>query len=388
MRTGNIGAHLRRFGWLVVLIAVVGLLFYRWRFSAIEVDAHQVKRGTLRAEVFGTGTLEAKTHAVLGAQISGRIVEMTVEQGERVKSGQLLARLDSDELQRQLEMAQATLEAAKAGVHRLEADHERAKAVQEQAKRDFIRAKSLLESKVQSASESEKSQEKLAVAEADLNRTLGAIAEAEAQVLAAEKTLLYHQARLNYTAIKAPFDGLVLTRHRDPGDIIVPGSSIYEIVATDVLWISAWVDETQMDALKLGQPARIVFRSNPEKPFVGTVDRLGKQVDRETREFVVDVRVQDLPVNWAIGQRAEVYIETDRRENVLMLPLRLLASRDGVSGVWVVREDAARWQPVKTGLRGNDTVEIVDGLSGGESIVAIPLGGESGLRDGRRVEVR
>lgn len=388
MRNGNLGPHFRRFGWMIVLIVLAGFLFYRWRFAAIEVETHHVKRGILRAEVFGTGTLEAKTHAVLGAQISGRIAEMTVEQGERVTSGQLLARLDSDELQRQLEMAQATLEVAKAGVHRLEADHERAKAVQEQAQRDFVRAKSLLESKVQSASESEKSQEKLAVAEADLNRTLGAIAEAEAQVLAAEKTLLYHQARLNYTAIKAPFDGLVLMRHCDPGDIIVPGSSICEIVATDVLWISAWVDETQMDVLKPGQPARIVFRSNPETPFVGTIDRLGRQVDRETREFVVDVRVLDLPTNWAIGQRAEVYIETDRREHVLMLPLRFLGSMDGVPGVWDVRKGAVYWQSITTGLRGNDMVEIVDGLSEGESIVAIPRGGEPGLRDGRKVEVK
>jgi HlyD family secretion protein len=376
---------LRKYAWLGIALAIAAVLVYRWRFAPVEVEVHPVQRGTLVAEVFGTGTLEAKTHAVLGAQISGRIVEISVQQGERVKAGQVLARLDSDELQRQLEMAQASLEAARAGIERLEADHQRAEAVLEQAKRDHERAQALRQSKVQSESETEKSAERLAVAQADFGRAVGAVAEAKAQALAAEKTLLYHQARLAYATVKAPFDGLLILRHRDPGDIVVPGSSICELVATDVLWISAWVDESQMDALKPGQAARVVFRSNPDKDFAGTVDRLGRQVDRETREFVVDVRAKDLPSNWAIGQRGEVYIETERRENVVLLPQRLLLHRDDQTGVWMVRDGAAHWQPVETGLRGGDAMEIFQGLAEGDAVIAATQDKEAGLREGRRV---
>jgi HlyD family secretion protein len=377
----------RYIGWTIFFV-VLGVLAYRWRFASVEAEVHSVQRGTLVAEVFGTGTLEAKMHAVLGAQISGRISEIPVQQGERVKAVQVLARLDSDELQRQLEMAQASLEAAKAGIDRLEADRQRAQAVLEQARRDHERAQALRKSNVQSESETEKSAERMAVAQADFGRTVGAVAEAKAQALAAEKTLMYHQARLGYATVKAPFDGLVILRHRDPGDIVVPGSSICELVATDVLWISAWVDESQMDALKPGQPARVVFRSNPDKEFAGTVDRLGRQVDRETREFVVDVRVQELPANWAIGQRAEVYIETERRENAVLLPQRLLLHRDDQTGVWMVREGAAHWQPVETGLRGGDAVEILRGLSDGDAVIATAQDKESGLREGRRVATK
>lgn len=377
--------NLKRYTWLVALVVLTAVFVYRWRFAPVEVGVHSVQRGTLVAEVFGTGTLEAKTHAVLGAQISGRIVEISVQEGERVKAGQVLARLDSDELQRQLEMAQASLEAAKAGVERLEADRQRAQAVLEQSKRDHDRARALRQSNVQSESETEKSAERLAVAQADFGRAVGAVAEAKAQALAAEKTLLYHQARLGYATVKAPFDGLVILRHRDPGDIVVPGSSICELVARDVLWISAWVDESRMNALKPDQPARVVFRSNPDKAFSGTVDRLGRQVDRETREFVVDVRVKDLPVNWAIGQRAEVYIETERRDNVILLPQRLLVHRDDQTGVWMVQDGAAHWQPVETGLRGGDAVEILQSLSEGDAVIAVTQDGESKLREGRRV---
>ena len=383
-----IGTYLRRLGWYILLVVVFSLLLYRWQFAPAKVQTHTVQRGALVAEVFGTGTLEAKMHAVLGAQISGRIAEVSVQQGERVKAGQVLARLDSDELQRQLEMAQASLEAAKAAIERIEADRQRAQIVLEQAKRDHDRARSLRQSNVQSESETEKSAERLAIAQADLGRAVGAVAEAKAQSLAVEKTLLYQQARLGYATVKAPFDGLLILRHRDPGDIVVPGSSICELVATDVLWISAWVDESQMDVLKPGQPARVVFRSNPDKDFSGTVDRLGRQVDRETREFVVDVRVKDLPANWAIGQRGEVYIETERCERVILLPQRLLLHRNGSTGVWTVRDGAAHWQPVETGLRGGDAVEIVQGLPEGDSVIAVKQGNESGLREGRRIATK
>ena len=84
-----------------------------------------------------------------------------------------------------------------------------------------------------------------------------------------------------------------------------------EIISLDELWIRAWVDETAMPHVAQDQKARVVFRSEPEKSYPGTVSRLGREMDRETREFLVDVRVEQLPGNWAVGQRAEVYIEID-----------------------------------------------------------------------------
>jgi HlyD family secretion protein len=89
---------------------------------------------------------------------------------------------------------------------------------------------------------------------------------------------------------------------------------VLSLISTEVLWVSAWVDETEMSRIAVGQPARVAFRSEDAKSFRGEVARLGRETDRETREFTVDIRVLELPTNWAVGQRAEVYIETARRD--------------------------------------------------------------------------
>ena len=94
-----------------------------------------------------------------------------------------------------------------------------------------------------------------------MKRAHAAIVEAERQVLTAEKTLLYQKEHLTFTEMRSPYDGLVTRRDRDPGGVVVPGASVLQLVATNEIWVSAWVDETAMVGLKPGQPAGVVFRS-------------------------------------------------------------------------------------------------------------------------------
>lgn len=158
--------------------------------------------------------------------------------------------------------------------------------------------------------------------------------EGQKELVAAEKTLEYHRARLADTEIRAPFDGLIVKRHRDPGDVVVPGSAILTLISTDELWISAWVDETEMGRLRTDQSARVVFRSQPERSYPGTVVRLGLEADRETREFIVDVRVLELPQNWAVGQRAEAFVEIARKDEVILLPAKFVIDGGDDPGVF------------------------------------------------------
>ena len=183
--------------------------------------------------------------------------------------------------------------------------------------------------------------------------------------------------------IRAPFEGLITRRHREPGDVLVPGSPVFSLIATGELWISAWVDETEMARLAPGEGARVVFRSLPAGDFRGTVSRLGAEVDRETREFIVDVRVSELPKNWAIGQRAEVYIEVGRVEDAVVVPSRLIERRAGAPGVFVLEAGRARWRAVVLGLSGRGIVEVKEGLEAGVQV--LEPRGERPLRDGARV---
>jgi HlyD family secretion protein len=182
----------------------------------------------------------------------------------------------------------------------------------------------------------------------------------------------------------SPYDGLIVRRDRDPGGVVVPGSSILLLISTNEVWVSAWVDETAGARLAAGQPARVVFRSEPAKSYPGEVARLGRETDRETREFLVDVRVKQLPKNWTVGQRAEVYVETGRKESTLALPLRFVSWRGGKPGAFVIEQGKAKWREVKLGLRGLETAEVAEGLATGQ-VVCKPREANQPLTEGQRV---
>lgn len=370
--------------WLIVLV-IAGGVVYQLRFAPIPVVSISPIRQTILSEVMGTGTLEARVQTTISPKIAGRIGQVVVDQGDVVKQNQLLVQLDDEELQQQVEIAKANLEAAEAALERLKADKARSVAVFDQAQTHHGRVQTLHQKGATTREELDRAVESLAVATSDTTRAEAAIREGQKGLLAAEKTLEYHRARLADTIIKAPFDGLVVARQREAGDIAVPGSAVLTLISTDVLWISAWVDETEMSKLAVKQPARIVFRSQSEQSYPGTVVRLGKQADRETREFVVDVQVSQLPANWAIGQRAEVYIETHRQDDVPTIPLTVLSRRGTQDGVHVSAEGVVRWKPVTLGLRGQEVVEVLDGLAD-EDIIVLPATGAATPIEGRRVQ--
>lgn len=372
--------------WLIVA-ALVAFAVYKFKFAPVPTIAHTVAKGEVRGEVMGTGTLEARVKTTISARIQERLVEVLVDQGAMVKAGQLLARLDDAESLQQVAIAGATLAAARQSAARVRADLVRSEAVLALAQLDHDRQIGLLKSRVVSQSDVDKTAEGLRVAEADLTRSHAAIAEAEGQITVAEKSLLYREEQLAFTKIQSPYDGLIVRRDRETGDVLVPGASLLQIVSLDELWVSAWVDETAMPALATDQPARIVFRSEPGRSYPGKVSRLGREMDRETREFLVDVHVTELPKNWTLGQRAEVYIEIGRQTDTVLLPPAFVVWNDGRAGVFVNDGGKAHWQEISPGLRGRDSVAITKGLTAHEQVVRPPDDRKFALVEGQRIEV-
>jgi HlyD family secretion protein len=373
--------------WLVLLLVVV-IAVVHFKFAAVPVEAFEVKPGVVVAEVMGTGTLEARVKTTISPRIQERLAEVLVDQGDSVSAGQLLARLDDGELKRQVEVAEAALASAKATADRVRVDEARAQAVEQQAQLDHKRITDLVKTRVSSQAELDKAIEQLSIAESDLQRAHAATAESLQQVNTAEKNLAYQQERLGFTRITSPYDGLVTRRDRDPGGVVIPGSSLLQVISTNEIWVSAWVDETAATGLATGQMARVVFRSDTGKSFPGEVARLGREADRETREFLVDVRVKELPLNWTIGQRAEVFIETGRKSGILAIPQRFLEWRGGKPGVCVAENGKAFWREVTLGLRGRETVEVAQGLSESERVVVPAEPKQPALKPGQRVSVK
>src|SRR5690606_13025535 len=153
-----------------------------------------------------------------------------------------------------------------------------------------------------SPQELDEAAESLAIAEAERSRAAMAIVEGRKRLVAVERSLDYQQARLHDTTIEAPFDALVVRRDREPGEVVTVGSSVLQLASLAEMWITAWVDETELARLADDQPARVVFRSEPSVDYPGVVARVGREADRETREVVVNVRVDRLPAMWAVGQ--------------------------------------------------------------------------------------
>ena len=370
--------------WLFALMVVASGIYW-FKFRPSPVTAYTVATGEVSREVMGTGTLEARVKTTISPRILERLAEVLVDQGDHVKSGQLLARLDDAETKQQVAIAEAGLTAARATVERVRADEARAQAVLQQARLNHQRGVDLIATKTVAQSDFEVLVESLRVAEADLKRSQAVIVEAQSQVLTAEKDLLYRREQMAFTEARSPYDGMVTRRDRDPGEIVVPGASILQMVATNEIWISAWVDETAMTGLMVGQPARVVFRTEPAQSYAGEVARLGREVDRETREFVVDVWVKEAPGYWTIGQRAEVFIELGRRADALTVPPRFLQWRERQSGVFVAEGGKATWRDVTLGLRGRESVEVSQGLSAGETVVMPANPKQRPLRPGQRI---
>jgi len=371
----------------LVIAAVPAAVFYFVKMSPVTVSVSTVKRGHVAAEVMGTGVLTAHTKATISPKIQGRLVELRVDQNDVVTQGQLLARLDDSDLREQLAIAKANLEATHATYQRTQADQKRAEAVTVQAKLEHDRQSQLRTKQIASESEMDVSRELLQVAEAEEARAVAAVIEAQKQIVAAERTVDYQSARLADTSIFSPFDGLITRRDRQVGDIVIPGASIFQLISTKDIWVSAWVDESFMAALKPGQEAKIVFRSELGSSYSGSVIRISREVDRETREFLVDVVPHQLPQSWAIGQRAEVFLVTAKRDNVVRIPTKSVRWRDGQAGVMVNEKGRAGWRNLALGVSGGGFVEVTDGLAENDAVISVREADAKKLQGGRRVVI-
>ena len=167
----------RIFTWLTIA-ALAGVGVYKLKFAPLPVAAHTVATGEIVAEAMGTGTLEARVKTTVSARIQERLLDVLVDQGDTVKAGQLLARLDDGEAKQQVAIAGASLAAAKQTAERVHADLARSEAVLTQARLNRERLTGLASSRAVSQSDADKSAEDLQVAEADLKRSNAAIAEA------------------------------------------------------------------------------------------------------------------------------------------------------------------------------------------------------------------
>lgn len=377
---------LRRYlGWLKLLpvVAVVALAV-RYRLTTPQiVHRHVVDEGDVVQEVFGRATIESRREVQLGFDLVGRISDVLVDEGDHVKLGQVVAHLAPEQLNADVHAVASGESLARAAIARLDADERRARASLAFADQDAARIRALAASGSVSARDLDLAEQQLALAHADLDRVHAAQIEAQKGVAVATGATESKSATVTRTALVSPFDGVVIRRFKDPGDTVVVGSTVLRIVAVDRLWARAAVDESMLEAVRERMPAEVVLLGDGRQPLSGTVERLGREVDRQTHEAFVDVLLATIPPRLAIGQRADVHIEVGRRSHVTRIPLAFVHREPSGSFVFVDRQGRIARSAISVGAIGRDTVEVTSGLNAGDVVLDAAAMGQT-LTVGRR----
>jgi len=310
--------------------------------AAIPVETTAAQRGTISAYYSTTATLEAEEEAMVVAKVRGVVQELNIEEGDMVETGQVLARMEDEQL---------------------EIEAERAKATMDRLYNEFHRNKELYEKNLISAEQFENSK-----------------FEYQSQKAAYELA----QLKVEYSTIRAPISGVVSQRLIKVGNMVNTDQEVFKITDFDPLLAVLHVPEHEMSKLQKGQTALIQADAVQGTTFEGEVLRISPVVNPETGTFKVTIAVEDDSNRLKPGMFGRVRIVYDTRPNALMIPKNAVMSEDGNSSVYVINDGMAYRKEIQTGYVNGSNIEVVDGLNDGETVVTI---GQSSLQDSALVQI-
>ena len=335
------------------------------------------------SQLNASGYVVAQRKAAVASKITGRIVALMVEEGNRVKEGQIIARLENEDVTASRNQAEANLKAARANL-------EEAKAQMEDTLRTFNRYKQLVGGGYIAKSQYD-------TAEAQYLRAQAAVASAEAAVKASEAALQGAIVALDYTNIRAPFDAVVLTKNADIGDIVTPLGAAANVQAAVVtiadlgsLQVEADVSETNLGLVKTGQPCEIQLDALPDSRFRGVVHVIVPTVDRSKATILVKVRFLDKDPRILPEMRAKVAflsrpLKEEEQKSLTAVNPSALVNKGSQNSVFVVQEDRVVEREIKVGQPFGDMIEVLAGVEAGEKVVIKP---PKRLRNGSRIKIK
>ncbi len=378
----------RRTAWLLMIPAVLLLLGFLYGRGLLQ-PAQEVTITTVSlvypsqavTTLNASGYVVAQRKAAVASKGTGRLEFLAVEEGSRIKQGQIIARLENADLQAASAQARANLDAVRANLNQIRAE----------IKNDrlrFERYQKLVQSKAIAQSDFD-------ATEAKLNQALAAEAASQSQIKAAEAALRATEVALEYTLIKAPFDGVILTKNADVGEVVAPfGSSVNAKAAVvtmadlDSLIVEADVSEINLGKVRAGQPCEITLDAFPEERFPGQVHMIVPTADRSKATVLTKVKFLKRDVRVLPEMSAKVAFLTrplDPGEKPrLGVNPAALSFKNGKVSAFLLNGEAVREIPVTKGSPLADLVEIASGLKAGDKVVLNP---SKGLKDGSRVKV-
>lgn len=420
-------------GGLIVVVAVIAFTVYQSHKNLVVVQTGKVQRSNIASIVSASGEIRPKTYVNIGADAFGKITKLYVKEGDHVKAGQVLARIENVQPQADVEASRASLAAARtdaiaaqAALNSASADFNAAKSTDERAELDWKRTQGLYKDALIAKSDYDSQRATWQSAVANLAAAKAKVAQAQAQKESSDRKIAQMQANLTHasdvlqkTTYSAPFDGTVTNLPVREGETVVigiqnsPGSTLMTLADMSVITAEVRVDETDIINVKVGQPAEVSIDAWPDKTFKGTVSQIGDNAivrstgvstsqqttaTDEAKDFKVVVTLQNPPNGLRPGLSATAKITTASRTNAIAIPIQALTVRKAselekkkegknsveaaepataastnkdqdIQGVFVVRDGKAEFVPVKTGIMGVTNMEVLSGLKEGDQII-------------------
>ncbi|MDD5285485.1 MAG: efflux RND transporter periplasmic adaptor subunit [Desulfuromonadaceae bacterium] len=394
---------------IIILIAGLAGFFYK-RTPETSYKTVRIERGTIISNVAATGNLSAVTTVQVGTQVSGTIQKLYVDYNSRVKKGQAIAEIDPS-------LFNASVEQSRGNFLSAEANLQKAKVTLADAERTINRNKKLLADGIISQSDYD-------LAETALQSAQTSVKAAEGSVAQTHGALMQSKTNLNYSVIRSPVDGVIISRAIDVGQTVAASFQTPTLftIAQDLtkMQIEVSVDEADISRIALDQNATFTVDSYPEQSFKGKVVQIRSApiITQNVVTYIVVVNVDNSDLKLKPGMTANVSVEVARKDVVLKLPPSALrfkpksiaddpkekrqaggapagagreagskpaGGRKGNGGqrVYILKENKPVAVPVKTGIANNSAIELVESaLKEGDEVIIEQIGGDTGKKAG------
>ena len=394
----------------LLVLAALFLIKYLF-FTPPTVIVAQVSQQDYTGELQGTGTINVAVLASVGAKVTGRIERMLVEEGDFVRSGQVIATLEDTDMRQVLQRSQARLEAARMAEQAARAMELSARAVERsarateqerratetQAGRAWDREKHLVATGAVSQEEADQYQARsqtatsaVGSAQADIGAAHAQIEAAGAKVQAAKSEIAAMQAdvqlqqfNLSQTKIFTYVSGIVADRPKRAGDSIASGEAVVKIADPKLILVEAYLDQRFAGKIMVGQTATVSMRGRAKEQIAGRVYRIRPQADPAAEEMTVEISFPLPPAELQIGQWADVYVATSQTKNALVVPKTAVMTMGDEQSVLVAdANNKVRQVKVETIASSprSQVIAISGDLKTGEWVLLEPMGIQSGQK--------
>lgn len=370
----------------LVLVGLLAFVFFRaGPLAATPVTVQAVKKGGFTPALFGVGTVEARRSWMIGPTVAGRVAQVYVDVGDVVKAGQLLAEMDSVDLDQKLAAQEALISRTASTQMAALALQTDALARYELSKLNFSRNQDLSKQNFISPSALElRAQEKIS-AEAAYEAASANLSGVKQDVIRLKAERAGLQQQRNNVRLIAPAYGVVTTRDAESGTTVVAGQPVIRLIDPQSIWVKLRLDQGRSAGLQSGLEAQIVVRSQAQSSFKGQVVRVEVLSDSVTEERVALVSFAQIPKDVSIGEVAEVTLVLPPVENALLIANASIQRQGDTMGVWRLINGNLFFTKIRVGASSLDgDMVVLEGLQLNDQVV---VHSQKALTENSRVRV-